>query len=353
MNYSMLSGLVLFALASYIPARESSQQKRLLYLLAELIAASLACAFGAYRLFNLCFLIIAGKSAILLKRSLLVVFLLLLYASHFASKSWANFAMEHIHKVSAARIEHLLIFRFEGELFFLCSLVAFTLCVRALMESNRNRNAIDELNHNMEQMAVALERSRIARDMHDSLGHTLTSLNIQLELTAKLLEDGENLEAKESLERSRAIARSSMQGVRKAIHSITAEDLSLKNAIVGLTEHISAQQDLKFELDLNEPLMAPNCGHDLFCIVQEALNNVRKHSRATQVSIKLENVDSRIKLKIEDNGVGIGPGNLENGYGLRGMRERIDHLGGTFCMDSSPGKGTIIEVLVPSGLSSA
>jgi signal transduction histidine kinase len=144
-----------------------------------------------------------------------------------------------------------------------------------------------------------------------------------------------------------------MQGVRKAIHSITAEDLSLKNAIVGLTEHISAQQDLKFELDLNEPLMAPNCGHDLFCIVQEALNNVRKHSRATQVSIKLENVDSRIKLKIEDNGVGIGPGNLENGYGLRGMRERIDHLGGTFCMDSSPGKGTIIEVLVPSGLSSA
>lgn len=206
------------------------------------------------------------------------------------------------------------------------------------------------------ELAATEERNRLARDIHDSLGHYLTAVNIQLEKAIVYLERNPQeatqaiRDAKLSSEEALRDVRRSVQALRDPEHpfSLRAE---LDRLIRGVDRH-NLEVTYKFEgneRDYNHAsLMA------LYRAAQEGLTNVQKHSRATQVHVNVRLGPQTGLLVIKDDGEGFAQDNLENtdrhlnaGYGLRGLRERLELVRGRLLIHSQPGEGSEIIVTVP------
>jgi signal transduction histidine kinase len=208
-----------------------------------------------------------------------------------------------------------------------------------------------------EELAIAEERSRIAREIHDGLAQSLAHKIVKLDLCQRLIgRDEERL--RQELEAIKASVRADIQDVRHSILALRPLDLEHH----GLTEAVQAYIN-QFSHDTGitiatriAPLdgIVPKGQTALFRLVQEALNNIRKHAQATQASVVID-VDAagEICLGITDNGRGFDvaaalsrqPG--QTGIGLKGMIERTLAAGGTIEIDSAPGQGTRIEIRLP------
>ena len=197
-------------------------------------------------------------------------------------------------------------------------------------------------------MAVGLERSRIARDIHDALGHTLTSLTIQLELVSKLFDDNEHNKAKDLLLRCQDSASRSLKEVRRAVKAIRDEDFDLNHAVVELTNQFNESRDCTFKIHFDEGKLPSSTRHQIFSIIQETLTNIQKHTSATRVEIALQEVNGSMELSVRDNGQGFAPQNKHKGFGLKGMRERAEAIGGAFKIESVVGHGTQIVIDIPA-----
>jgi signal transduction histidine kinase len=311
---------------------------------------AVAVSIGAYRLYGLMHLFLAGKASTILSKKVLFLFVPTLFLSHLLGQL---LSIEHFHKMSSflARLEPHRLFGlafFEGQIFFLASLIAITLFGRTFLKEQESRRRAEELSQEVEELALVSERNRISRDIHDNLGHSLTSLSIQLELTAKLLEQSQQEEAKQSLALSRDLAKQSLTDVRQAIHSIAEGQISICSATNELTQRIAKQQKVTFEVDIDESKIPTSLRHNLFFIIKECLTNIQKHSNASKVEIALGNHEHAASLKIHDNGGGFVTSTSVDGFGLKGMKERTKSLGGTFKIESQPGRGTLIEIEVPN-----
>jgi signal transduction histidine kinase len=102
------------------------------------------------------------------------------------------------------------------------------------------------------------------------------------------------------------------------------------------------------EIEVREREIPENLKIVIFRILQEAMNNIAKHSRGTSILLRLEKKNGRINLKIQDNGAGFDLENSRKGLGLSSMKERAQHSGGIFILESGPGKGTCLEVMWPA-----
>ena len=177
------------------------------------------------------------------------------------------------------------------------------------------------------------ERLRISRELHDSLGHHLTALNLQLDL-ARRLASGKSAEA---LERAKAVASESLAEVRKVVASMqTREDVDVVAALKALagglpSPHITITAPESLALESGE------ANHALFRCVQEAITNAVKHSAAKNVWVELSQHDGRVDATVRDDGEGVSE--VTPGRGLTGMRERIAQLGGEVQFESAPGRG--------------
>ncbi len=132
------------------------------------------------------------------------------------------------------------------------------------------------------------------------------------------------------------------------------DDLGLVPAVEWLTEDLSASSSIQARLDVvGDRRLEPEVELSLFRIAQEALSNVRRHSRASQVVVRLAFSEQRVRLQVRDDGIGFVPGerpadlSSARGLGLRGMRERAELIGGRFSVTSAPGKGTAVRAVVP------
>jgi signal transduction histidine kinase len=208
-----------------------------------------------------------------------------------------------------------------------------------------------ELEETREMHAQALvlgERQRLAREMHDVLAHALSGLALQLEgarLRAATHDDPELVQA---LERAHRLARSGIEEARRAIATLRDDDLPGPERLPALIAD--------FERDTGIPasITIAGDGHDfhpdarltLFRTAQEALTNVRKHARAERVELQLAYEQAGARLSVEDFGDTIGEGN-GGGYGLTGMRERAELLGGTLVAGPTDA-GFRVELWVPS-----
>ena len=197
------------------------------------------------------------------------------------------------------------------------------------------------------------ERRRIARDLHDELGQQLTVLRLKLDSVRKQCED-EPLCAQ--IDETQAIAQKIDLGVdflAWELRPAALDDLGLVPAIEKFVREWSRYTEIEADLiatKLKKSRFLPEVETNLYRIVQESLNNVHKHARATRVEIQLEKRDDSIVLVIEDNGRGFHPKlktNDPNGIGLIGMRERALLCGGSFEIESNPGRGTTVFVRVP------
>ncbi len=202
-----------------------------------------------------------------------------------------------------------------------------------------------------EELATAQERNRIARNIHDSLGHALTALNVQLQ-TAMMLWSEQPDRAESFLQKAQRLGATAMQEVRKSVQALREDDRveqSLTETIAALVDDFRQGSGIQARMQTTgNGSVSPAIVNALYRIVQEALTNISKHAQATAVAVEIETTAEKVRLRIVDNGRGI---NLDDssgtGFGLQGMQERVAILGGRFVLETEPEKGCQIQVEVP------
>jgi two-component system, NarL family, sensor kinase len=200
------------------------------------------------------------------------------------------------------------------------------------------------------EVARADERSRMAREIHDTLAQGLTAVALQIE--AGLSRLGGTNEARRPLSRALDVARSSLEEARRSLRALTPSSLekgSLAEALGALSRGFTADTGVRVRADIAEVGSLPaDVETELFRIASEALANVRKHAKAREASLELGIVKRRVRLKVSDTGVGFRPRSARRqGFGLVGIEERARRVGGRATIRSSPGRGTTVLVTMP------
>jgi signal transduction histidine kinase len=227
---------------------------------------------------------------------------------------------------------------------------------RANVELERAHEELRARASQAEELTISRERNRMAREIHDTLGHYLTILAVQLETALKLEEHGDpSLNA--TLRDARRVAAECLAEVRRSVAALRPGDiaaLSVAGALRRLVDESAAlEPGVEITLDVDEPeVEAPlELRAALYRCAQEALTNVRKHADATKVLVRLRvnGGDAReVELTVLDNGLVAGVETEHSpGFGLLGMRERIALLGGTAQAGPEPGRGWRVEVRAP------
>jgi signal transduction histidine kinase len=207
----------------------------------------------------------------------------------------------------------------------------------------------------LEQLAISQERNRLARELHDTLAHALSGLAVQLDAIAAVW-DPMPPRARLMLERALSITRIGLDETRRALQALRAtplEDLGLGLAIRSLATSVTERAGLELTLDVPEQVsgVSPEVEQAFYRVAQEALENIVQHADANQVSVSLSKRDDRLTLDISDNGLGFeGWRKPTSGrFGIRGMLERADLIGGALEVESHPGQGTTIHLRYNGG----
>jgi signal transduction histidine kinase len=230
-----------------------------------------------------------------------------------------------------------------------------TLMTRLKLQQEALARANAQLVHyaaTLEELTVSRERNRLARELHDTLAHTLSALSVQLE-TVKAYWDVDPVTARALLGKSLESTRSGLHETRRALKSLRAsplDDLGLVLALRTLAEETAARADLKLDLDLpNEPVsLSAEVEQAIYRVAQEALANATYHANATSLVVQLSADDSVISLLVRDDGRGFNAREAEKTghFGLAGMRERAQLVGGKLVIDSAPGQGTTLRLRI-------
>ncbi|MGB3768167.1 MAG: sensor histidine kinase [Phormidesmis sp.] len=266
------------------------------------------------------------------------------------------------------RLEGLIMsFQLNFIVLFGLSLLLVVLLINALLTERQSQERLQQANQNLrqsaqeiEKLAMDQERSRIARDIHDSLGHSLTALNIQLESAIKLW-DKDPEKSRKFVGESKRLGSQSLQSVRQSVAALRQDPLAgetLEAAIAHLLKDLQNSSahpvDLSItqDIQLSRPLSA-SLNTILYRIVQEGLTNIVKHAGASRIHVQLVCSEAIVTLTLEDNGAGFDPAQARTGFGLQSMRDRAQSTGGTFTVTSSTAQssgistGTRIQVSLP------
>jgi len=199
----------------------------------------------------------------------------------------------------------------------------------------------------LEQLTTSRERNRLARELHDTLAHTLSGLAVQLG-AIKALWKRDEPEAQNKLDDAISTARSGLNETRRALQSLRAEpleDLGLGLAIKELAKSASARCGASVTLEMPElsDKLPPNISQAFYRAAQETLENIVRHSEATHITLMMTYANEVLTLQITDDGIGFNPEDIESDtYGLRGLQERAELIGGRCVIDSRPGQSTTI-----------
>jgi signal transduction histidine kinase len=233
-------------------------------------------------------------------------------------------------------------------------LVFLQLMVQAVMSERQSRQQLQHANEQLRRYALRIEdtatlqeRNRIAREIHDSLGHSLTAFNLHLEAALRLLHS-EPEEARDLLVEAKQLGSNALQSVRESVGTLRSHPLqgkSLETAIQQLAEEFSRSTGIVPTLELSNLTEIPtDQTAALYRIVQEALTNISKYAQATTVKVSLQGVP--VRLTIRDDGRGFDPAQTTSGFGLQGMQERAIAIGGTCNIECAIGQGCQITVVI-------
>ena len=222
---------------------------------------------------------------------------------------------------------------------FSCFLAASEASARAeLARANSELRATGELLANTSRLA---ERERISRELHDTLGHHLTALSLNLEAASHLAQD----HALVQIQRAQSVTKSLLSDVRGVVSALRGEDpIGLAHALKTLAASVPAPHIhllIAEDLAINEPLRA----HTVLRCVQEIITNTIRHAAAANLWIELARTDSGISIRARDDGRGAK--DVQPGHGLTGMRERLEQVGGRLEIETQPAKGFRIDAWMP------
>ena len=201
------------------------------------------------------------------------------------------------------------------------------------------------------------ERRKISRELHDVIAQTLTGINVRL---AALKTESSDSIAKlhKRITSTQRLVEKSVDIVHRFARELrptVLDDLglipALQSFMKGFMEDTGVRVSLKVFAGIEET--SGTLRTMLYRVAQEALTNVSRHAKATEVTVCIESLDGSIRMDITDNGQGFdvaGKSNTKkhNRLGLLGMRERVEMVGGTFCVESSPGQATTVRVIIPA-----
>ncbi len=233
---------------------------------------------------------------------------------------------------------------FSSLTYLACSSFTLMFCKMVVMEEKHYQKSV-ELWKEVELLATALERTRIARDLHDSLGHDLTGLDMQLSVAQKMRHH--NLDQSfRAVDTAKTLAGQCIENVDNILKKMRHANFDLIKAVEALRSPLLNNQiEMIWEIDL--PPLPVNKSYQIYCILKEAIINIQKHAHANQVKLLATTNAEQIVLKIWDNGMGFNMSNSYRGFGIQGMQERSQLLGGSFTIHSKPHQGTEIEVVLP------
>jgi len=213
----------------------------------------------------------------------------------------------------------------------------------------RHRRELEHLEH---QRALESERSRIARDLHDDLGVGLTEIGLLGDLAGSPdVPERSRQRLQEMTGRARSLA-ASLDEIVWAINPANDTSQSLVDYFFPYAQRLLGRASIRCRLEVVDPLPAGNLRaedrHEFFHAYKEALNNIIRHSGATQVTIRFATAGAFLLIRVSDNGRGLeASGDRRTGQGLAGMRERLEQLGGRCEITSNPGAGTTVAFNIP------
>ncbi len=227
---------------------------------------------------------------------------------------------------------------------------------RLTVQLEQANHELQEYASNAEEISAIKERNRLAREIHDGLGHYLTAMNMQSKVVSALI-DKDQTQAQHAVGKLQEMILSALADVRQSVAALRSDGITgrhIPEALIPLVTE-SRQSGLPTELTvLGEPRpLSPALELALYRAVQEGLTNIQKHARATHVTIWLEYREQDVRLQVEDNGHGVSMdfdvdrNGTGKHYGLFGLRERIQLLGGEMRIESAPGAGFRFEIILP------
>jgi two-component system, NarL family, sensor histidine kinase DesK len=216
----------------------------------------------------------------------------------------------------------------------------------AFAQQARTNSLLERANSEIERLSQEAERERIARDLHDLLGHTLTVITMKLDLARRLLSHDSDRARNEIVEAEQT-ARNALAEVREAVSGYRAEGLA---AEISRARRSLLSADVKLTTTL-APVNLSSSQVNVLCLaLREAITNIVRHAHATVCHVALLEKDRTIHFTIEDNGLG---GQIREGNGLRGMRERLQSIAGAVKLTGSADRGTSLEITLPLASESA
>jgi signal transduction histidine kinase len=193
------------------------------------------------------------------------------------------------------------------------------------------------------------ERRKLSRELHDEVGASMSALLVELGTLASMI-PAENLEAQNQAQRVRRLAEANVGVVRNMsllLRPSMLDDLGLAPALEWQARETARRTGMKIRVDAGDVSdeMPDEYRTCIYRVVQEALHNSARHSKASHVRVTVRRDDRQVRVTIEDDGVGFH--GRDKGMGILGMEERVHHLGGKFQLDSAPGRGTQIAIVLP------
>ena len=239
-------------------------------------------------------------------------------------------------------------------------LAAFVICAilgrtvqQTELTSERNQRLLDELKETqqkLQELAVVEERNRLARDLHDSVKQQVFAISMQLSAARTALSESDK--AYPSVTEAERLAQQAGAELTTLINALRPPGLESKTLANAILEHVDAwsrQNNIVSEMNIDATICAnQQIEQALFRVLQEALANVARHSKASKVMVALKSEKDRVALAIEDNGIGFHADDVAKGIGLDSMKERLAAMNGTLDVSSQKSKGTRVVATVRS-----
>jgi signal transduction histidine kinase len=211
---------------------------------------------------------------------------------------------------------------------------------------------LNEFAEQSRQAAILEERNRMARDIHDTLAQGFTGVIVQLEAADDAIGCSRRKEANEHLQRAAQLARRSLSEARRSVHALRPEALQAGNfwdALQGIVKNTTAGTALHTRFALHGQLrdVPPVWQENLLHIGQEGLTNALKYAHARNFETRLTSDTKGLRLELRDDGDGFEVNARHDGFGLAGMRERVEQMGGSLKITSARGKGTKLVITLP------
>ena len=240
---------------------------------------------------------------------------------------------------------------------FLVGLIFLVGFSQAMKNVERARAELDTANRQLrdyaaqsEELATVRERNRIAREIHDGLGHYLTTIHMQIQAARSILATDQH-RADQTLAKAQQLSQEALGDIRRSVAALRVTPLEHQMLPEALAELAASAQAAGLPttvavLGAARPL-DPLEEHALYRAAQEGLTNARKHAQATSATVTLDFGDSaRVRLTVADNGRGAS--STDGGFGLVGLRERVQLVGGSLTLQTNPGAGLALIVEVPA-----